>query len=400
MISETVKASNLPGIKLKSTGGRRFREGHPWVFSNELSEIPKLLPGSLVKLEDSRGTFQAIGYYNPKTLISFRTLSRKENLKPSFMRDRIETAASQRKETIPQGEAGRIVFGESDHLPGLVIDNYGRGVVIQILTAGMENLKEEIISAVDGLFEPGLIFLKNDSAMREMEGLPKENVVLKGEGTVVNAVFSGLSFEFDLQRAQKTGLFLDQRENLKLLSSLDLKGRKALDLFCYFGCWGMTALKNGAAEALFVDSSRYALETAEKALESSGLKGGELMESNVFDYLPKLQNDGARFDLIFSDPPAFAKSAKHVNEAYKAYRKLNEGCMKLASKDAILVASSCSYNMPRELFVESLKESAARARREVRFLFWGRQSTDHPISLSFPESAYLKTAFLKIMDHS
>jgi 23S rRNA (cytosine1962-C5)-methyltransferase len=397
VISEIVKASQLPKIKLKGTGGRRFKEGHPWVFSNELAEIPRLSSGELVSLDDSQGHFLAIGYFNPKTLISFRTLSRKENLKQDFIKDRIEMAAASRKGHYPKNESIRIVFGESDHLPGLVIDNYGKAFVIQILTAGIENLKEEVLEAVTDIFDPEVIFLKNDSNMREMEGLPKENIVVKGEQTEIKASFSGLSFEFDLKRAQKTGLFLDQRENLKLLSSFDLKGKSALDLFSYFGCWGMTALKNGAAKTLFVDSSRYALETAEKALALSDLQGGDFMESNVFDYLPKLMQDDEKFDFIFSDPPAFAKSAKHIREAYKAYRNLNESCMRLAAKDGILVASSCSYNMSQELFLESLKEAASRAKRDVRFLFWGRQSADHPISLSFPESNYLKCAFLKVL---
>jgi 23S rRNA (cytosine1962-C5)-methyltransferase len=394
---DAVAASSLPKIKLKKAGGRRFKEGHPWVFSNELEEVPKLSPGTLVSLSDAHGKFLAIGYFNPKTLISFRLLTKKENLGPDFLLERIEKAVISRKEAYPLNEAARVVFGESDSLPGLVIDDFKGAVVIQILTAGMENFKDAIVKSADALLDTGIIFLKNDSSMRVMEGLPKENIIAKGSETLIKTTFSGLFFEFDLARAQKTGLFLDQRENLKILSSFDFKGKKALDLFTYFGCWGMTALKNGAEKTLFVDSSRYALETAEKALALSSLNGGELMESNVFDYLPKLHEDGERFDFIFSDPPAFAKSAKHVNEAYKAYRRLNEMCMKLASKDGTLVASSCSYNMSQELFLESLKEAAARAKRDVRFLFWGRQSLDHPISLSFPESNYLKCAFLKIL---
>jgi 23S rRNA (cytosine1962-C5)-methyltransferase len=393
-----LNASPLPRVRLKSAGGRRFREGHPWVFSNELAGIPKLAPGTTVALDDAGGGFLAIGCFNPKSLISFRTLTRKEELSPSFIKERIGRASEQRKTIIPEGEARRVVFGESDRLPGLVIDDYGKAVSVQLLTAGMENFKEEIASAVDELFSPDVIFFKNDSSMRELEGLPKESFLHKGASSVTSTKFRGLSFEFDLALAQKTGLFLDQRENLELVSSFDLKGKRALDLFCYYGCWGMTALHSGAREALFVDSSRRALEAAEKALELSGLKGADLMESDVFDYLPKLKADGEKFDIVFSDPPAFAKSAKHVREAYKAYRKLNEGCMKLLSKGGILVASSCSYNMPRELFLESLQEAAARSRRDVRFLFWGRQSFDHPVSLSFPESAYLKTAFLKIIE--
>ncbi len=393
-----MNASSVPRLRLKSGGGRRFREGHPWVFSNELAAIPKLPPGTMVSLDDAGGGSLAIGYFNPKSLISFRTLTRKEELEPSFIRERIKSSAAQRDAMIPQVEARRVVFGESDRLPGLVIDHYGKAVVVQLLTAGMESFREEVASAVEELFRPDAIFFKNDSSMRELEGLPKESFLYKGGSSVTGTEFCGLSFEFDLALAQKTGLFLDQRENLKLASSFDLKGKRVLDLFCYFGCWGMTALRSGAKEALFVDSSRPALETAEKALELSGLKGADLMESDVFDYLPKLRADGEKFDVVFSDPPAFAKSAKHVREAYKAYRKLNEGCLKLLSKGGILVASSCSYNMPQELFLESLQEAAARSRRDVRFLFWGIQSFDHPVSLSFPESAYLKTAFLKIME--
>ena len=187
-----MNASPLPRIRLKSGGGRRFREGHPWVFSNELAGIPKLAPGTTVALDDAGGGFLAIGCFNPKSLISFRTLTRKEELSPSFIKERIGRASEQRKTIIPEGEARRVVFGESDRLPGLVIDDYGKAVSVQLLTAGMENFKEEIASAVDELFSPDVIFFKNDSSMRELEGLPKESFLHKGASSVTSTKFRGL----------------------------------------------------------------------------------------------------------------------------------------------------------------------------------------------------------------
>ncbi|MCX7829891.1 MAG: class I SAM-dependent rRNA methyltransferase [Acidobacteria bacterium] len=393
---EKIFANSLPEIKFRKNGDRRFKKGHPWVFSNELEEIPKYDKGSLVSLLYPNEKLAAIGFFNPHSLIAFREITRSEQIKANFLEERIKKSIDFRNKLYPKDEAKRIVFGESDHLPGLIIDYYGTVVVVQILTAGMEKLKEKIVEAINDIFNPEKIVLKNDSPSRALENIDIEFAVVKGSDSIVQKNFMENIFKFDLAKAQKTGLFLDQRENLSFLSQFDFKGKKALDLFCYFGSWGLRALKLGAERAIFVDSSKYAVEVAAETAKSNGFGNFATEEENVFDYLSTTAAKGEKFDFVFSDPPAFAKSARHMKEAYRAYIRLNEKCLRILNKGGILVASSCSYHIPYELFLESLMESASISKRNARLLFAGRQSLDHPILLNFPESNYLKTFFIQI----
>lgn len=393
---EKICAQFLPSIKLKKNCGKRFRKGHPWVFSNELEIIPKYDSGSLVTLLSETGKPLAIGYFNPYSLISFRVLTKNNFLNENFLEERIKTALNYRDQIYPSNEARRIVFGEADYLPGLIVDNYGSAVVIELLTAGMQKLKENIITFIDKILKPEKIILKNDSSSRALENLEKELILLKGNDTNIFAEFLGTQYQFDSFKAQKTGLFLDQRENLSLLSYFDFKGKRVIDLFSYFGSWGIRALSLGAKDVTFVDSSKYAIQIASETAKRQGFTNFVAVEENVFDYLSNLISDGEKFDFVFSDPPSFAKSQKHIKEAYIAYVRLNEKCLRFLKKGGILVASSCSYNISYETFFESLKESCSKAGKEVRLLFSGMQSLDHPILLNFPESYYLKTFFLKV----
>lgn len=393
---DKICAQSLPSIKLKKNCGKRFKKGHPWVFSNELEQIPKYDSGSLVSLLSETSKPLAIGYFNPHSLIAFRVLTRNNFLNENFIDERIKVALNYRNQIYPNTEAKRIVFSEADHLPGLIVDNYGSTVVVELLTAGMQKLKENIILSIDKILKPEKIILKNDSSSRALESLEKELILLKGNDTNIYAEFLGTQYKFDAFKAQKTGLFLDQRENLSFLSQFGFKGKRVIDLFSYFGSWGIRTLTLGAENVTFVDSSKYAIQIASETSKRQGFTNFVTVEENVFDYLANLISDVEKFDFVFSDPPSFAKSQKHIKEAYRAYVRLNEKCLRILKKGGILVASSCSYNISYETFFESLKESCSKAGKEVRLLFSGRQSLDHPILLNFPESDYLKTFFLKV----
>lgn len=393
-----IYADSLPTIKFKKNCEKRFRKGHPWVFSNELEQTPKYEKGEIVCLLSSTGKFAAIGYYNPHSLICFRELSRSDFIEDDFIVERIKKALEYRNRLYKEEEAKRIVYGESDRLPGLIVDFYKKVVVLQILTAGMERFRNEIIEAVDTIFKPEAIIIKNDSPSRTLENLGKEILTVKGSSSISDAIFLGIKFSFNIEKAQKTGLFLDQRENLLLLSSFEFKEKRVLDLFSYFGSWGLRSLQLGAKEVYFVDSSQYALQIAYETAKKSNFNNFLTIEENVFDYLSKIISQGEKYDFVFSDPPTFAKSSKHIKEAYKAYVRLNEKCFKVLKRGGIFVASSCSHHISYELFLESLKESAANSGRQVLFLFSGIQSLDHPILLNFPESNYLKTFFLKVKE--
>jgi 23S rRNA (cytosine1962-C5)-methyltransferase len=388
-----IEGKNLFPLFLKKGEGRRFKNNHPWVFSNELKEIPKIESGSLVSLYDFKGEFLAIGYFNPHTLIAFRKLSSEKFLEKEFIYQRILKAKEMRDSIYEQSEAKRVVFGECDGLPGLIVDYYGDVITIQILTAGMERLKEEIVDSIKRIFHPQSIILRNDPSVRELEGLIKEKMVIYGENSTIRTRFSGIDFEFDGLKCQKTGLFLDQRENIKSLDKFDFEGKRVLDLFCYFGSSGLYSLKKGAKETIFVDSSEYAIEIAKESEKRNNLKNGVFIKGDVLDVLKDFSKK--RFDFIFSDPPSFAKSSKQINEAIKGYTNLNSMCFKLLKEEGILIASTCSYHISLEMFFESLRQSAIRSKRDAKLLFYGTQSFDHPALLNFPESLYLKTIFFQ-----
>ncbi len=392
-----IDASSLPQIKLKTNLDRRFKKGHPWVFSNELEEIPKYEKGEMVSLYFNSGKLAAIGYYNPVSLISFRELVRSDLLKDDFIEERMANALKYRNGLYKEeGEARRVVYGESDRLPGLIVDFYGKTLIAQILTAGMERFRNRIIEAIDTIFKPETIILKNDSPSRILEGLEREVVIVKGSSFVSEALFLGTKYAFDIEKAQKTGLFLDQRENISLLDKFEFKGKRVLDLFSYFGSWGLRSLQLGVKEAHFVDSSNYALQIAFETAKRCGFNNFLTIEENVFDYLSRIIPEGEKYDFVFSDPPAFAKSSKHIKEAFRAYVRLNERCLRVLKRGGILIASSCSHHISYELFFDSLKESAENCGKRILLLFSGRQSLDHPILLNFPESSYLKTFFLRV----
>ncbi len=387
----------LPRLRLQKGRTKRATQGHPWVFSNELLEVPPLEPGTIVQMDGPAGNPLGIGYYNPRTLIAFRWLARGGGLEEGWLEKRIEAAVARRASIYPGEDCLRLVFGEADDLPGLVVDKYGDCLAVQVNTAGMERLRPRAEAALMSLLKPRQLVRKDDGPQREMEGLERGvQAAVASQGSSASVSYLGLKIPVDLAGGQKTGLFLDQRENVRALVGRMAGGGSILDVFCYRGAWGMAALKAGASRAEFVDASREACEAVESGLAANGLPDCEIHQGDAFDVMPRLQGARKLFGAVVTDPPAFAKSKKHLAEALKAYSRINEMAMRLVEPGGLLAACSCSHHAGIEEFLQALRESAARAKRKARLIELRGQAPDHPVLLNFPEGAYLKCAILAL----
>ena len=391
-------SAELPTLKLKKGGTRRLRLGHPWIFSNELQDVPQLLPGSIVRVESPGGETAGTGYFNPRCLISVRLLQRGPGaLGPKWLEERVEAACARRSSAGAPGGCARLIYSEGDSLPGLVVDRYGEAVVLQVKTAGMELLRERVEESVRRAVSPKMLVRKDDDPLRALEGLPLGVELLPvGSPEHIPVEYAGLKLSVPLVGGQKTGLFLDQRENVAEFVRLLSPGSTVLDVFCYMGVWGMSAYRAGASEVEFVDASAPACAAVERALAENGLPESDIHNGDAVEVLKRLVAAGRSFDAVVCDPPAFAKSARHFNEAAKAYERLNSLAMRLVKPGGLLVTCSCSYHVPREAFAEIIAGSAARARRRAFLLGLRGQATDHPVLLGFPEGEYLKAAFLRL----
>lgn len=386
-------------ISLKKNEDRRIKAGHPWVFSNEIGRIegtPE--PGAACELCDVSGNFIGTGYHNPHSLIAARLLSRKSEDIDSvdFFEQRIAAALAHRRSLYPRMETFRLVYGESDFLPGLVVDKYGDYLSLQLLSAGMDRRRSLILEALQRLLSPKGIIARNDVAVRTMEGMTEEVELL--QGIIPDAVMmeeNGLRFEVDLRHGQKTGGFLDQKENHLLLQGLS-KDKEVLDCFCYSGSWAAHAGFFGARSVLGLDISERAVALAARNAAINGLSDRVAFEEcDAFDRLRSLKLEGRSFGVVVMDPPAFVKNRKNLAEATKGYITINRRALELLEPGGYLISCSCSYHMGREPFREMLVTAARQAKREVRLVTARSQAPDHPVLLNFPESEYLKCVVLQ-----
>jgi 23S rRNA (cytosine1962-C5)-methyltransferase len=385
---------------LRSGHDRRLRSGHPWVFSNEVASIEgKPTDGEAIAVTTHGGEFLGTAYYNPHSLIAARIVSRqKETIDTvEFFHRRIEAAFSYRRGFYQDTDALRIVYGESDGLPGLVVDRYGTVLCIQFLTLGMERRREAIITALLDLFRPTAIIARNDALVRELEGLPRQVEILYGQmDEEVEIRENGLRFLVDVQQGQKTGHFLDQKENHKILQGR-VQNRRVLDLFCYSGSWSVHAACYGAASVTGIDISAGAVALAGHNARINDLEDKcSFVRADVFDYLREQSRLGERFGTITLDPPAFVKSRKKLPEAIKGYLTINRRAMELLEPGGILVTCSCSYHLSRETFLDILHKAANQAGRTVILQEMRGQALDHPVLLACPETDYLKCAVLYV----
>lgn len=388
-------------ITLNKNEDRRIKSGHPWVFSNEIREVSgERTAGIAAELYDAAGGLIGVGHYNPHSLIAFRLVSRQREDIDSveFFEQRIAAALAHRTALYPELETFRAVYGESDFLPGLVVDKYADCLSLQLLSAGMDRRREQIVEALQRVLSPKGIIARNDVGVRSLEGLKEKVELLWGEiPETVEMEENGLRFMVNPREGQKTGGFLDQKQNHLLLREICV-GKSVLDCFCYTGSWAVHAASFGAKSALGLDiSARAVAQAAGNARLNGVLDRVRFEECDAFERLRSLHQEGQRFDVVVMDPPAFVKSRKNIAEATKGYLTVNRRALELLQPGGYLITCSCSYHMGREAFRDMLAQAARLAKREVRLVQTCSQAPDHPVLLSFPESEYLKCYVLQVV---
>ena len=388
-------------LRLKRGEERRLAAGHVWVFSNEIdtgsTPLTAFAPGAVAQLRTQRDAFVGYACVNPHALICARILSRDEArpVDGVLIERRLRTALALR-ERLTGAPYYRWVFGESDQLPGLVLDRYGAVVVGQIATAGMEALREEVAAAVRAVLAPAVLYWKNDSAARELEHLPRFTAAAFGAVPAnIEVTEGGLSFTAPLAEGQKTGWFYDQSANRARLARYVAAGARVLDVCSYVGAWAVTALRHGAARAQCVDTSQAALEFAQLNAARNGT-ALQVLRADAFEALKSLTEQGERFDLVILDPPAFIKRKKDTPKGQAAYRKLNQLALGLLADEGLLVSCSCSYHLAPEELVSAIQSAARHSGRFVQILEAGGQSPDHPVHPAIPETRYLKAFFCRV----
>ncbi|MGB3224246.1 MAG: class I SAM-dependent rRNA methyltransferase [Desulforhopalus sp.] len=388
----------LETLRLNRYEERRLQGGHLWIYSNEVNSketpLKQFKPGAQVRVEAHNGKFLGSAYVNPQSLICGRLFSREpRSLDQALLFSRLEQALSLRSRLFSHPYY-RLVYGESDLLPGLVVDRFGKHLSIQLNTAGMEVLKSEIVEALKTLLNPESILFRNDSSMRSLEGLTQE--VISAHGTPpleVELLENNVRMLAPLHNGQKTGWFYDQRPNRAVLKKL-VQGKRVLDVFSYVGSFAIQAAVFGAKKVMAVDASRFALEMAEKNAALNGMeKVFSGAEGDAFDVLKALKQEEEQFDVIVVDPPAFIKRKKDHKEGLRAYHRINELAMRLLNNDGLLLSASCSMHLQRDELMDVLRSSGRRLDRHVQILFEGSQGPDHPVHPAIPETCYLK-AFL------
>ena len=387
-------------IRLKPGEQDRLLAGHPWIYQNELEGWPlDATPGDLVDLHDSQGRFLGRGYLNPRTTIAVRVLARdRAPVDQNFFLEKIRQAQALRERVMGERSVYRVVHGEADGLPGLVADRYGDAVAIQLLTAGMDRRRDLILAAVEEVLRPRTIVARNDSTMREREGLPRERAAIRGQIPPEPIVtINGLDVAVDLLEGQKTGLFLDQVDNYPLIERM-AGGAAVLDCFCYVGLWGLHAARYGATRVTGIDQSPAAIKQATALAERNSLADRcAFRVGNVFDELRERDRRREAFDLVILDPPAFVKARNRIPEALVGYKEINLRAMRLLRPGGFLVTCSCSYHLSAEQFRRMLWDAARDVRRTARLVAQGAQGRDHPVLLGLAESEYLKCCVLQVL---
>ncbi len=388
-------------VRLKKHEDKRIRQGHLWVYSNEIDTAATPLKafeaGEVVVVEAHNGKALGVGYVNPHSLISVRLLTRNTDtqLGTRFFKKRLEQAQALRTLHFDK-PFYRLAFGEGDLLPGLVVDRHGDVLVVQVTTAGMERLKARVADALQALFAPRAIVFKNNLDVRKQEGLPLEDEVI---GTLPDEVVieeNGTAFVLPVLEGQKTGWFYDHRMSRARLQRL-ARGRRVLDVFSYLGGWALQALRAGASEAVCVDSSERALDHLELSARRNGLlEKVTAYQGNVFEVLPHLITQGERFDVVVVDPPAFVKRKKDFKSGSEGYRRVNELAMRLLNPNGVLVSASCSHHMPRDELRRQIGLAGRHVDRQVQIFDQGGQGPDHPVHPAIAETEYLKTFFSRV----
>jgi len=382
--------ANTRALILRKKEEHRVLAGHPWVFSNELLETRgQPQTGDLVELRTEKGKTLGFGFYNQHSLIAFRLLtSELVEINSDFFSERLARALALRRMLYADDGAFRVVHSEADYLPGLIVDKYNEYLCVQTLSYGMDARLPIICDALEGLFHPAGIIERNESQLRTLEHLTLHKGVLRGTSGVTTIVEHGIRYKVDPLGGQKTGFYLDQRENRAAIRRF-APGATVLDCFCNEGGFGLNAAQVGARSVLGLDISEDAIKRARKNAELNNLSSAQFEQGDVFEML-KSEELRAKFDIVVLDPPSFTRSKKNVQTAKRGYRELHMSALKVLRREGILMTSSCSHHIRSDVFLEIINEAATRVGRKLQMLDWRSASPDHPILPAVPETQYLK----------
>jgi 23S rRNA (cytosine1962-C5)-methyltransferase len=397
-MAKIIGDSLQPAVKVSARGAKRLRDGHVWVYRSDVVSADGVAVGAVARVVDERGKFLGTALYSSASQIAVRLISRDTVADfGQVLRTRLREAATYREKVVSESDAYRVVFSEGDFLPGLIVDRYNDLLSLQILTQAMdaEPVRVAILSELTSLFTPAGVVERVDARVRELEKLPpRESGLVQGEKTNTTFTMNGVQFRFDALAGQKTGAFLDQRENYA--AAARYAHGEALDVFCYQGGFALH-LAEKCTSVIGVDSSRPALEVAD---QNAALNHREIewIEANAFDLLRDYADSGKKYDAVVLDPPAFAKSKSALATALRGYKELNLRALKMLRPGGLLVTCSCSYHVSANDFLAVVAQAGLDARRNLRILENRTQAKDHPIVPSIPETAYLKCLLINVSD--
>ena len=392
---------NLPVVHVINGRQKKLLQGHPWVYGNEIERVEgDVTDGGLVRVVDFRGRYMGTGFYNSHSLITVRLLThRQEEITDALIAGRVRAACAYRRVVLdrPGTDSCRLIYGEADRLPGVIADRFGGVIVLQVLALGMERYTQVIADALIACEQPDCLLLQNDDAIRRKEGMECFTRVLYGEmpgETVIHE--NGIRLSVDVAGGQKTGYFLDQKDNHLFLRQF-CRGACVLDCFSYIGGFALNAAAAGAREVTAVDVSEPAVALIEK---NAALNGAQIQAvcANCFDFLRAQVKAGEKYDVIVLDPPAFTKAHANMASACRGYKEIALSAMRLLPAGGVLATHSCSYHMPEEVFVNTVLSAAQDLHRQVRVITLRRQDVDHPVLAGYPESYYLKSLWLQMLD--
>ena len=392
---------NLPIVHVVNGRQKKLLQGHPWVYGNEIERVEgEIEDGGLVTVVDFRGRYMGTGFYNSKSLITVRLLThRQEEITDELIASRVKAACDYRRFVMnrPGTDSCRLIYGEADRLPGVIADRFGGVIVLQVLALGMERFTQTIADALLACEKPDCLLLQNDDAIRRKEGMECFTRVLYGTLPEENIIHeNGVKLAVDVLGGQKTGYFLDQKDNHLFVRQF-CKDARVLDCFSYIGAFALNAAAAGAKEVTAVDISEAAVQLIEKNAARNGADITAVC-ANCFDFLRAQVKAGEKYDVVVLDPPAFTKAHANMASACRGYKEIALSAMRLLPAGGVLATHSCSYHMPEEVFVNTVLSAAQDLHRQVRVITLRRQDIDHPVLAGYPESHYLKSLWLQMLD--
>lgn len=392
---------NLPVVHVINGRQKKLLQGHPWVYGNEIERVEgEPIDGELVTVVDFRGRYMGVGFYNSRSLITVRLLThRNEEITDSLMAARVKAACDYRRFVMrrPGTDSCRLIYGEADRLPGVIADRFGDVIVLQVLALGMEKYTQVIAGALIESEKPACLLLQNDDAIRRKEGMECFTKVIHGELPEETFIHeNGIKLSVDVRGGQKTGYFLDQKDNHLFVRQF-CKDARVLDCFSYIGGFALNAAAAGAKAVTAVDISENAVELIRRNAELNSMKIDTVC-ANCFDFLRRQVREKQRYDVIVLDPPAFTKAHANMANACRGYKEIALSAMRMLEAGGVLATHSCSYHMPEDVFVNTVLSAAQDLHRQVRVITLRRQDIDHPVLAGYPESHYLKSLWLQMLD--